>query len=707
MNRRELLKATGWSAAGLTIFTTSGCGLLPALPTFGKSSEEDALSWIKVDNDGQISFLLPRAEIGQGIDTGLTLIVAEELQTQPEQIHCQYQRTDQMAPCQMTVGSQSIENYGRLTALVSAGLRQELLKRASEKLKCPMSELICQDGQIVGADKALSFRELVTNNEETVFAASTSEELELYSSRDQTSYVGKPTKALHQNRIVTGQEMYSRDIVLPNMLFGEIARPPQLTARLVDAKPKQALSVPGVVRVIQGPNKELGIVAESPMAASEGLAAMKCKWEVLTDADVWNIDRPIDIDKAIAEDLLDHKTIDKGDIAQGKQRSITSLNLRYDTPMAAHAPMEPRAGVASNTASGLEIWTGSQDPWYVRAAVSKAVKIDPDNIIVHNCRAGGAFGGRIHCQASFEAAWLCHNVQRPVKVQWSREDEFKYNYVGPQFSTRIEAGVDARGNISHWHHQMAGAPILTSSMLIPPALHWLANLPADPGTVRGTDLPYNLSNQLTETADIRIPMPTGAWRGLGAAPNTFAVECAMDELAEAADIHPIEFRRRHASSDRLKQVLARLSELTKHETNVGIAATAYKGVTFVGIAAKVERKGSKANISKIWCVHDCGKMIAPDRVRAQVEGNLIWGVSMAMLESFGLKHGIARTTNFDSYAIARQIDLPELSIELMASSEPPSGAAEAALAPAAAAIANAFSRFSGDRIRTLPIGTNG
>ena len=704
MNRRQWLKATGWSAGGLTLLVTGGCSLLPPLPTFGASSESDALSWIRLDEEGVVTFLLPRAELGQGIDAGLTLVVAEELQMPTDQVRCAYQRTDQMAPCQMTVGSQSVENYLRLTAVAAAALRENLLARASVLTDAPRSALRCEDGGITDGRSVWPFKRLLAEGESTVQVANVPADLVLLTERAQTRFVGGADPALHVDRITTGLEVYSRDVVLEDMVFGAVAQPPQLGVRLLEANADAAAQVSGVLGVYEGPAGEVGVVARTPMAVEAGLAALRCTWSELTPEELAFADIDLDVDEGLRKGWLDHSPVREGDVDQGAERAAVKIEGRYDTPMADHAAMEPRAGVARPLEDGgIEVWTGSQDPWFVRSAISKALGVSADRVVVRNCRVGGGFGGRVHCQASFEAAWLAVAAGRAVKVQWSREDEFRHNYVGPQFSTRIAAGLDAQGTITHWRHDMLGAPVLTSSMLIPPRLHWLANLPADPGTVRGTETPYRLANHRVDMGDVRVPMPTGPWRGLGAAPNTFAVECALDELCEAADADPFAVRVRNAKDPRLATVLDRLKVLTKGETQLGIAATAYKGVTFVAIAVALDQAADGLVIRRIWCVHDCGRMIAPDRVRAQVEGNLIWGVSMARFEDFRVQGGAAVTTNFDSYRIARMRDIPQMQIELMENDAPPSGAAEAALAPAAAAIANAVARHTGARQRALPL----
>jgi isoquinoline 1-oxidoreductase beta subunit len=292
-------------------------------------------------------------------------------------------------------------------------------------------------------------------------------------------------------------------------------------------------------------------------------------------------------------------------------------------------------------------------------------------------------------------------------VQWSREEEFRFNYVGPQFSHRIQAGVTGAGDIAYWHHRMVGSPILASSAMVPEHLHWAADLPADPGTWRSADLPYQAPHRRVDFADVRKPMPTGAWRGLGATPNTFAVECAIDELSELAAADPLAFRVRHATDARLAHVLERVEALSGWSADsrgLGVAAAAYKSATFVAVVAQVARDGDSIRVEHLWCAQDCGLAVCPDQVRAQIEGNLVWGIGMVLHEEFRLEDGLGATANFDSYRIARNTDVPAIEVEIVDSELPPTGSGEAAFAPAAAAIVNAIHSEGGGRMRALPLG---
>jgi CO/xanthine dehydrogenase Mo-binding subunit len=526
-----------------------------------------------------------------------------------------------------------------------------------------------------------------------------------FSQQPQARIVGSVQTPVHLDSVLTGAEQYSCDVRLPEMRFGAVARPPYLEATLEGCDRDGAVVVEGVLAVVDGPNGAVGVVAETPMAARRGVSALACRWAALDAETRAHIGTPNDIDAAIAADLLDHTPVDEGSLDDGRALAVRTLDVRYDSPMTAHAAMEPRAGVAHVTESGAVVHTGSQDPWYVQGAVAQATGLSRDAVEVHNHRVGGAFGGRLLCQASVEAAWLSQAVGQPVKVQWTREEEFRFNYVGPEFSHRIETGLSGDGEIAFWHHRMVGSPILTTSALVPPHLRWAADLPADPGTWRGTDMPYRSTNRRVDFADVRGGMPTGAWRGLGAAPNTFAVECVMDELAGLAEADPIEFRRGLAQNPRLARVLERAGVMADWpgRGGLGVAAAAYKSVTFVAVVARVRREHGRPVVDKLWCAHDCGLVIAPDQVRAQIQGNLVWGVGMALFESFELEDGIARTANFDSYRLPRQADVPDMQIELVGGDAAPTGAGEAAFAPAAAAIVNALASLDGVRTRSLPV----
>lgn len=741
-DRRKFLIRTGWVAAGLTVVGVGGVAALPPLPTFSASSEKDIHTWVQMRNDGRIRFYLSRAEMGQEISTSFSQVVAEELNVPLASIECLYQNTQAMAPCQMTVGSQSVENYFELTARAAATLRERLRVKAAEKTGLEVDQLqSVNNGFSTPSTALISYASLFAPDPvapdtfapdtvapdtvapetrsaetiaaedlvlETIDAEIAEDAIEIYSTRApaQLRHVGKSVPPVRGLQIVTGAETYSRDVVIEGMLFGALARPPQLGAELLGFDRSAAMQVEGTEAVVEHKG-EVGVVAITPMAAASAVAALNTQWSPVEAEALSRANQHIlDIDNALELGDLSHISKMNGAVELGKATTNQTFSYRYDCPMIAHASMEPRAGVAHwhREDKTCEVWTGSQDPWMVRSAVARSLGARKSKITVNNHRIGGAFGGRVLCQASVEAAWLSRAVERPVKVQWSREDEFRHNYVGPPVSTRINAGLDSEGKISYWHHQAVGAPVLTSSKIVPSYLHWAADLAPDPGTKRGMETPYQFKHHQLDFSIERLTMPTGPWRGLAAAPNTFAVECAMDELAIAANQDPINFRLQHLKHDRLSACLQKLqTKLGARQHQFGVAVAAYKEVTYVALAVRVEQSGSRFVVKEVVCVHDCGRVISPDKVRAQIEGNLVWGIGMALLETFELEKGIASTENFGRYTIPRQQDVPPIDIVLVESDLPPSGAAEAAIAPAAAAIINAIYVLSGNRYRQLPV----
>ncbi|MEM7253400.1 MAG: molybdopterin cofactor-binding domain-containing protein [Pseudomonadota bacterium] len=711
LSRRAFLYQLGVGGGGVSVLTS--CSLVPALPTFGEPDEDDIVSWLQIQPNGRVRFHLPRAEMGQGVETGLATIIAEELNIGLASVDVAYQNTARIPPCQMTVGSQSIENYFALTAQAGAAMRQIMHERAADRAGVPLASVIPITGGFEvsrpkGHAKTLTYARLASPDEVVIHKSPANLKTNT-NARSHTTFqqIGRDQPALGLVDIVTGTTRYSRDVRIANTHFGMVAKPAVLSAVVLTYDAPAAKRVPGVVAVVEGPDGQVGVVATTPRAAQRGLDALGVQWKSPSIAEV-QAALKLDVDARIAAGDFEHTPEKSGSIDAGKALARQQLSVRYDVPMMAHAAMEPRAGFAHwRRESGrdrCEVWTGTQDPWLIRALVARVLDMSQDDVLVQNVRIGGAFGGRVMCQATVEAAWLSRGAAVPVTVQWSREDEFQHNYVGPPFSSRIDAGVNHDGRITYWHHRMIGAPVLTSAQFVPSHLRWVTDFIADPGTMRGTTLPYAIDHHRLEASDVHIPMPTGPWRGLGAAPNNFAVECAIDELALGAGIDPIDFRILNVREPRLVNVLRTLRErLPDSRASIGIAASVYKGVTFVGVAARVSRRGNAVSVDELWCVHDCGLVLSPDQVRAQIEGNLVWGVGMALYESFDIEDAVVSTKNFDRYRVPRNAEVPSIDIELITSAETPSGAGEAAFAPAAAAIANAVARTTGTRTRTLPI----
>jgi isoquinoline 1-oxidoreductase beta subunit len=395
------------------------------------------------------------------------------------------------------------------------------------------------------------------------------------------------------------------------------------------------------------------------------------------------------------------------------EHAAWDVDLRIDIPLAAHAAIEPRAAVASPGADGvLDLWVGSQDAWYQRDVVSKALGRDEALVRVHPCRVGGAFGGKTICTVELEAALLCEAVGAPVKVQWTRAQELRQGFHRPPSSHRLRARL-RDGRLLDWQHHFASSHILFTSAGVPAWLQGITDVVAgDPGVARGAALPYGVPNTDVRFALARLPVFTGPWRGLGAGPNGLAIESAIDECARAAGMDPVAFRLAHITSERLARVLrvaigaapAPLAAPDGDRTGRGVACGTYKQLSHAAVVADVRvARDGRVRVTHLGCAHDCGHLIDPDTVRAQCEGNLVWGLGMALSDTLAVAAGCVVSDSFATAPIPRIDALPPLHVTLIDEGEPPGGAGETVIVAAAAAIANAVRAATGHRPTRFPI----
>jgi isoquinoline 1-oxidoreductase beta subunit len=433
----------------------------------------------------------------------------------------------------------------------------------------------------------------------------------------------------------------------------------------------------------------------------------------------------VDVDAALASGSF---TKSKGSVQNSP--ATWSVNMRLDVPLASHACIEPRCAVVQPTpAGGLDAWCGTQDPFYVRDVLARDHGLKLETITVHAMRIGGSFGGKTIATVEREAAVIARQLGKPVKVQWSRADEFQAAFHRQPASHRIQAQLDAQGKISDWRHSLSTSHVLFTNAVLPPWLQKLTHIIGDDGAARGQQPAYQFARQQLDLQLTRLPVLTGPWRGLGAGPNVLAIEMAMDAAARAAKADPLEFRLQHLTGSktdslagdakRLGQCLIVLKNLVQNKpvdtqmtalpafektANVkaiqaqGMACGNYKGMSYAAAAAQVQVVLNAQNqlqsirLLKLWCAHDCGKVIDPSSVRAMVEGNLVWSVGMVLTEQLDAPRGTAEQISFSTYKIPRITDMCTVDIELIASNEPPTGAGETAIVAGAGAIANAVTR---------------
>jgi isoquinoline 1-oxidoreductase subunit beta len=688
LRRRSLLHA---AAAGVTVTFLGGCAL-PVIPKRPTPDAASAMGWIRFSG-GRYTLYLPRAEMGQNILTALKQVACEELGVGWDQVDAILPGSHQVARVRATVGSESIKDFAVPLAQACATLRDALAAGA------PPGELKTAERPVA------ALRSMSTD-------------------RRSLRHVGQRVPVEQGRAIVMGEPLFAADIQRPGLVHGRVLRAPvspELRSRPGALDEPAARAVPGFVAVVRdarlllGESVGIGIVARTPGALDRIERALAVQWQVDGAFEQADVDDKIDIDRQLEGNPRRANRIHNDPV---ETRGRWDLDLRLDVPLAAHAPLEPRAAVAEFSASGqLDLWVGTQDVYYQRDVVAKRLGLDEQRVVVHGQRVGGAFGGKTICTVELEAALLALAAQAPVKVQWTRAQEFRQAFHRPPSSHRIRARLKD-GRIDQWWHSFVSSHILFTNAVLPPWLQRITDVIGDDGVARGAALPYRVAARRTEFDVVRLPVFTGPWRGLGAGPNGFAIESAVDECALLAGIDPVRFRLDHAADPRLARVLERAAAAagwvatapqgaaqgSGYRVGRGVACGIYKAMSYAAVVADVEvDTDGRVKVTRLVCAHDCGRVINPDQVRAQCEGNLVWGVGMALFEHLAVAGSQVAAASFADAPIPRIDDVPPMHIEWVDEGDAPTGAGETAIVAASASVANAIRNATGVRVQRLPV----
>jgi isoquinoline 1-oxidoreductase beta subunit len=718
ISRRRFLQATGWTAAGVTVIYLGGRFAISRLPSFDIPGEDAGAAWLQIRPDGRCQMFCPRAEMGQHASIGLAQIAAEELNLAVEEIDLRFPTTSEIPQVLLTAGSMSMKFFAEPTARAAAALREVLRGRAAKLAAVEPAAVADGEGGFGLPDgRSVSYRELAAG-EPVVLDAGDVRETRLYSFDATRPHrqVGRHAAPFQLEPIVTGAPIFASDVRLADMLFGRTVRPPARSATLASVDSARTKRVPGLVQVVvDREHSFVGVVCETPGSVNAAIDAIDVDWELPSPFDQRAIDALIDVDAALARGSLEHTA--EGDRLDPE--TAWDVDLRFEVQAQSHAMQETRAAVArvtrENGREEAEIWTGSQDPWVVQRLAARDLGISDDRVVVHALRMGGAFGGREHYDVERDAVWLARAAGRPVKVQWSREDEFRAARNRPPSTHRIRLKADEQGRLTDWWHAFVSGYILFARERLPGWLLRPAHLIGDIGVARGARPPYAARRKRIEYGDVDLPIDLGTWRSLGATPNTFAIESAIDELARRRNLDPVEFRLRNLSPehDRLAACLRRTRELAEKKAlpsdavaGRGYACGIYDENSFLAASAdvRIDAETGAVRVLRMCCVEDVGLAVNPDQLRAQIEGNLTWGLGMALLERVEIGQSDIASLNFDRYEIPRIHDVPELDIEILSRrSIRPAGAGESGLIVGPPAIANAVRDATGRRHTALPI----
>ena len=717
VSRRKFLIATGWVAGGVTGLYALGKHAVAVAPTIIFPDDTSGAAWVQIRPGGVCHMFFPRIDMGQNANTGLAQIVAEELNIDVADIQGVQPSTSDVPPLAVTAGSMSLTAFSRPLAVAAATLREGLRDRAAAKLGEPVTAVLDDVGGFQTADlRKVSYADLVDGAGLMIEREADQSVPELYAfnSSRQKKQVGHSKRPLGIRDLVTGGRVYTADVPVAGVLYGRALQPPVRNAQIASLDTTGVKAIPGLVTLVEE-DDFVGVVCTTPSAVDKAMAQIHVTWDLQQPINEEEINRLIDVDAKMAAGDLEHILQDKA-----HQPNVDwSIDLRFDVQVQTHAAQEPRAAIARFNDAGaehrLEIWTGTQDPFGMQRFVSMDTGLSEAEVVIYPQRLGGGFGGREHYEVERDAVKLARAVGRPVKVQWTRADEFMASRSRPASAHRVRIASDEQGNLTHWWYGYVTGHVVFARERLPGWLLPVARLSDDSGVVKGALAPYQAAHQRVECEDVDLPIDLGVWRSLNGASAIFAIESAMDELAVLQGKDPVAFKiaQMQGEQPRLAHCLATVRKLSASQPlpdgagyGRGFACGIYDGRCFVAVSADVfvDEVNQQIKVLHLCCAQDVGMAVNPDQLRAQIESNLVWSIGMALFERFEVDDNTIQSSNFDNYTIPRMRDVPSMDVEIIDQPRlPPTGAGEVALVAGPPAIANAIRDASGFRALKLPI----
>jgi CO/xanthine dehydrogenase Mo-binding subunit len=719
LSRRRFLIASGWVAGGATALFLLGRRAQAVAPTIIYPDGTDAANWIQIRPDGRCFMFLPRQDMGQNANTGIAQIVAEELNLEVEHIVTVLPNTTEVPPLAVTAGSMSLTAFSRPTSIAAATLRESLRQLAASHFGVSSNKVGDAPGGFVSGTRKVVYAELVQNQNLLVEIDGQGPEPKLYTfdpNRNKTQ-VGRGAAPLGIRDMVTGVAQYSADVRVEGAVYGRTIQPPVKNAQIQTLDVSGVESTKGFIKLVHQ-DDFVGVVCNTPSSVNAALDKVKVTWKLQQPIDEETLSSLIDVDADLQQGSLE-RTLEEQD---HRDDVSWDIDLKFEVQLQSHAAQEVRSSTAHFNAQlnpeaehKLEIWTGTQDAWAIKRYAAMDTGLSEDDIVVYPQRMGGGFGGREHYEVERDAVRLSMAVNQPVKVQWTRRDEFLAARNRPPSNQRIRLAVDEKGNLSDWWHAYKTGHVIFARERLPGWLLPVARLAEDFGVAAGAHSSYAVPHYRTEYSDIDLPVDLGVWRSLNAGPAIFSIESAVDELALQLGRDSVEYRVSQIKDTlpRLKTCLERVSQITEEQPlpkgehyGRGFACGIYEERCFAAVGADVyvDKERKQIKVLRICCVQDVGQAINPDQLKAQMESNMVWSVGMTLMERLDLGDDDILTSNFDNYSIARMADTPEIVTEVIDQPDiPPAGAGEVALIAGPGAIANAIRRAAGTRALRLPI----
>jgi isoquinoline 1-oxidoreductase beta subunit len=719
LTRREFLQTTAAGAVLTMGVSFSACGGESPPDSGGAAFAPDA--WIRIDEAGEVLVVVDRSEMGQGVSTSLPMIVAEELDADWSRVRYEFAPANKayynsLNGAQITGGSTSIMAAWVPLREAAARARVMLLTAAAAEWGVPAESCRTISGEVVHEEsgRRLDYGALVAR-------AALVPPPGRVALKDPSDYrlIGRPIPRLDLDRQVTGAITYGIDAGPAGALVAVIARCPVFGGHLRSFDATAALAVPGVRQVVEIP-EGVAVVAATTWQAIKGREALRVEWEEGSLANLDSAGIESRLHALGTEEGREARR--KGTGAAGLDAATEVIEARYDLPFLAHATMEPMCCTASVTDEGVTVWVPTQAQAAPalfgggsRGVAADVAGVSQDRVTIHTTNLGGGFGRRAETDFVREAVAVAKAVEVPVRVLWTREDDIQHDYYRPISHHVLRAGVSDRREIVAWSHHIVAPSILQRYVpsFVP---DWVTRLGGplkggiDPTAVEGAiDLPYAIPNLEVRYTRADLGIPVGFWRSVGHTHTAFVVETFIDELAAAVAQDPVAFRLRLlGDAPRHARVLERVAELSGWGTSLpagwgrGVAVHESFG-SFVAQVAEVEVRGTEIHVRRVVCAFDCGVVINPDTVEAQLQGAIVFGLTAALKGEITIARGRVEQSNFHDYSVLRMDEMPQIEVALVPSGDAPGGVGEPGTPPIAPAVANAIYAAIGTRVRRLPI----
>lgn len=722
-SRRGFLKATSAAGGGLLLSFS-----LPALLSCGEASEKSGFApnaFIRIDRDGRVTLVMHKVEMGQGTYTSMPMLIAEELEVDLGQVHLEHAPpndklyAEPLFGVQETGGSTSVRGNWEPLRYAGATARSMLVAAAAQTWKVDATSCYAERGEVIHGPtgRRLGYGALV----DRAAALPVPRKVALKDPKD-FKLIGTPVRRLDAPDKVRGTAQFGIDVRIPGMKIATVAACPVFGGRLASVNESPAMAIKGVRQVVRL-DDAVAVVADHMWAAKQGLAALDIRWDEGPNAKL----ATADVVRQLAEagDKSGVVARKEGDAAKAMASAAQKLEAVYEVPFLAHATMEPVNCTVHVRPDSCDIWVGTQVPTFTRTAAAKVTGLPTESVRVHNHLLGGGFGRRLEVDFIVQAVEIAKQVAGPVKVVWSREEDIQHDMYRPYYYDRIAAGLDEHGKPIAWTHRIAGSAVLlrTVDELFPKTLRVLraAGFRQLVAMVKGLDLdavegaaepPYAVDNVRVEYVRQEPPgIPTAFWRGVGTTHSVFVVESFIDELALAAKQDPFEYRRALLDdSPRARAVLELAAERAgwgqplPPRSGRGIALLHAFGETYIAQVAEVTvSETGEVRVPRVVCAIDCGTIVNPDTVKAQMESGIIFGITATLFGEITIRNGRVEQHNFNDYRMLRLHEAPAIDVHLVRSTAPPGGVGEPGTSAVMPAVANAIFAATGKRIRTLPV----